>query len=93
MHFIGIYYCISNATPPNDFDRVWFQQWSSIAFRIKGTRVTDGTFPNRWIRRRGTIVVSKIPWFDITWFFLWGFLKERVYKTRFVSVWKNWSRE
>ncbi len=41
------------------------------------------TFPNRWIERRGCVeYFSHSPDLTPLHFFLWGYLKDRVYTTR-----------
>ena len=68
--------------------RVVFQQDSAPPHR--GLRVRDflnETFPNRWIRRNGpTPWPPRSP--DITPldFFLWGYVKDRVYRTPVCDV-------
>jgi len=72
----------------NDFDRVWFQQDGVPAhFGLRVQRLLDETFANRWIGRRGTIEwLSRSSDLTLLDFFLWEFLKERVYKTKSASV-------
>ena len=50
-------------------------------------RVLDENFPHRWIGRHGTIEwPPRSPDLTPLDYFLWGYLKERVYKTRLVNI-------
>lgn len=67
---------------PNN--EIWFQQDGAPPhFAIAVRQFLDATFPNRWIGRRGPIEwPPRSP--DITPldFFLWGYLKSKVYVNR-----------
>lgn len=67
---------------------MWFQQDGAPAhFGLRVQRLLDEIFPNRWIGRRGTIEwPPRSPDLRPLDFFLWGFLKERVYKTKPADV-------
>lgn len=68
----------------DNFDTLWFQQDGAPAhFGIQVRHFLDATFPNRWIGRRGKIEwPPRSPDLTPLDFFLWGFLKDRVYRTK-----------
>uniref|UniRef100_V5I868 Transposable element Tc1 transposase n=1 Tax=Anoplophora glabripennis TaxID=217634 RepID=V5I868_ANOGL len=67
---------------PNE--RIWFQQDGAPPhFGIDVRRYLDEMFPNRWIGRRGTVEwPPRSPDLTPLDYFLWGYLKERVYQDR-----------
>lgn len=67
---------------PNE--RLWFQQDGAPPhFGINVRRYLDEMFPHRWIGRRGTIEwPPRSPDLTPMDYFLWGYLKERVYQNR-----------
>lgn len=69
-------------------ERIWFQQDGAPAhYAVNVRRFLDETFPNRWIGRRGAVEwPPRSP--DITPldFYLWGYLKSRVYVNRPGSI-------
>lgn len=79
---------IKNLYPNDVFNQLWFQQDGAPAhFALRVRRVLDANFPNRWIGRRGTIEwPPRSPDLTPLDYFLWGYLKERVYKTRPVNI-------
>ncbi|KAL7292825.1 hypothetical protein TKK_0013650 [Trichogramma kaykai] len=68
---------------PN-YDRTWFQQDGAAAHYGRNVRnFLDGEFFDRWIGRRGTIEwPARSPDLTPLDFFLWGYLKGQVYKTK-----------
>lgn len=66
-----------------DFHEVWFQQDGAPAhFGVRVRELLDRVFPNRWIGRRGELEwPPRSPDLTPLDFFLWGYLKENVYKT------------
>lgn len=66
------------------YDRTWFQQDGAAAHYGRNVRnFLDGEFFDRWIGRRGTIEwPARSPDLTPLDFFLWGYLKGQVYKTK-----------
>ena len=67
---------------PND--TIWFQQDGAPAHYARQVReYLDDVFPNRWIGRRGFLEwPARSPDLTPLDFFLWGYLKNKVYKTK-----------
>jgi len=67
----------------DDFEDIWFQQDGAPPhYGIDVRRFLDQTFNERWIGRRGTIEwAPRSPDLAPLDYFLWGYLKDRVYKT------------
>lgn len=76
------------AAVDGDMDHVWFQQdgcSSHYALAVRG--FLDRTFPDRWIGRRGPMEwPARSPDLTTLDFFLWGYLKNRVYATDPVTI-------
>lgn len=78
------------ALHPNELDadlpdeRIWYQQDGAPPHYLVTVRqYLDGIFPNRWIGRRGTIEwPARSPDLSPLDFFLWGYLKSKVYLTK-----------
>lgn len=66
-----------------EFESIWFQQDGAPAhYGINVRRFLDETFHGRWIGRRGIIEwPPRSPDLAPLDFFLWGYLKDRVYRT------------
>ena len=66
------------------YDRTWFQQDGAAAHYGRNVRnFLDGEFFDRWIGRRGTIEwPARSPDLTPLDFFLWGYLKGQLYKTK-----------
>lgn len=79
---------IRNLYPNDEFNQLWFQHDGAPAhFALRVRRVLDENFPHRWIGRRGTIEwPPRSPDLTPLDYFLWGYLKERVYKIRPVNI-------
>lgn len=62
---------------------VYFQQDGAPAhYAVLVRQYLDLVFPNRWIGRLGTIAwPPRSPDLTLLDFFLWGFLKDRVFRT------------
>ena len=75
---------------PNEVDpdipneTIWFQQDGAPPdFGVNVRRYLDEIFPGRWIGRRGTIEwPPRFPDLTPLYYFLWGYLKEKVYQNR-----------
>ncbi len=67
-----------------DFDSVYFQQDGAPPhFAIIVRDFLNQTFPNRWIGRSGPILwPPRSPDLTPLDFFLWGYLKDRVFRTK-----------
>lgn len=67
-----------------DFDEVYFQQDGAPAHYARAVRdFLDETFPGRWIGRGGPLPwPARSPDLTPLDFFLWGFLKDRVFRTK-----------
>lgn len=72
------------AVKGDDFINTWFQQDGAPPhYGVNVRRFLDETFNARWIGRRGTIEwAPRSPDLTPLDFFLWGYLKARVYKTK-----------
>lgn len=68
----------------DNFDETWFQQDGAAAHYGRRVRAyLDGQFPQRWIGRRGAIEwPARSPDLTPLDFFLWGYLKSKVYATK-----------
>lgn len=66
-----------------DFERTWYQQDGAPPhYGLNVRRLLNETFVERWIGRRGTIEwPPRSPDLTPLDYFLWGYVKERVYKT------------
>lgn len=66
---------------PNNNNQVWFQQDGAPPHYGREVRnYLNDTFPQKWIGRRGTIEwPARSPDLNPLDFFLWGYLKSRVY--------------
>ena len=71
-----------------DFNEVYFQQDGAPAHYARILRdCLNATFPNRWIGRGGPIAwPPRSPDLTPLAFFLWGFLKERDFRTKPASL-------
>lgn len=67
-----------------NFDTVWFQQDGAPPhFGLEVRNFLNEIFPERWIGRRGAIEwPPRSPDLTPLDFFFWGYLKDRVYKTK-----------
>ena len=67
-----------------DFDSVWFQQDGAPPhFGLQVRNFLNDTFTERWIGRREAIEwPPRSPDLTALDFFFWGYLKDRVYKTK-----------
>lgn len=68
----------------NEFDnRIWYQQDGAPAhYALPVRNYLDQIFPNRWIGRRGALEwPPRSPDLNPMDFFLWGYLKNKVYVT------------
>ena len=65
-------------------NNIWFQQdGAGPHYAVEVRDYLDATFPNRWIGRRGEIEwPARSPDLSPMDYFLWGFLKNRVYETQ-----------
>lgn len=74
----------NNANPNLPAQHIWFQQDGAPPhFGREVREYLDETFPNRWIGRRGTIEwPARSPDMTPLDFFLWGHIKNLVYKNR-----------
>ncbi|EFN89314.1 hypothetical protein EAI_05291, partial [Harpegnathos saltator] len=63
---------------------VWFQQNGVPPhYAIRSREFLNRSFPSRWIGRRGAIEWSaRSPDLSPLDFFLWGYLKNKVYATK-----------
>ena len=68
----------------DNFMNTWFQQDGAPAHYARDVRnLLDAVFVNRWIGRRGTIEwPARSPDLTPLDYFYWGYLKDRVYKTK-----------
>jgi transposase len=68
----------------DDFEQVWFQQDGAPPHYSRQVRhYLDNVFPNRWIGRRGFIEwPARSPDLSPLDYFMWGYVKDRVYKTK-----------
>ena len=68
----------------NNFNEIWFQQDGASPHYARDVRVLlDVEFPRHWIGRRGEIEwPARSPDLTPLDYFLWGFLKSRVYETK-----------
>lgn len=71
------------AVKGDDFQNTWFQQDGAAPhFAVNVRGYLNETFFERWIGRRGTIEwPPRSPDLSPLDFFLWGYLKDRVYRT------------
>lgn len=71
-----------------NFNSVWFQQDGAPPhYYLRVRNLLDQVFPNRWIGRRGTVEwPARSPDLNPLDFFLWGFLKGNVYKTKPANI-------
>lgn len=70
---------------PNNLDRgIWFQQDGAPPhFAVTVREFLNRTFPQRWIGRRGTVEwPARSPDLTPLDFFIWGYLKSKVYTNR-----------
>lgn len=70
---------------PNQIDRnIWYQQDGAPPhFAVEVREYLNGVFPNRWIGRRGAIEwPARSPDMTPLDYFLWGYLKSKVYVNR-----------
>lgn len=74
----------AQANPQVPADVIWFQQDGAPPhYRIDVRHYLDLTFPNRWIGRRGSLEwPARSPDLTPLDFFLWGYVKSMVYKTK-----------
>lgn len=70
--------------PQVPMNTIWFQQDGAPPHYQRNVRqYLDAIFPNRWIGRRGSIEwPARSPDLTLLDFFLWGYLKSIVYKTK-----------
>jgi len=70
------------------FHNVWFQQDGAPAhFSLEARNILNNVFTDRWIGRRGTIEwPPRSPDLNPLDFFYWGYLKTKVYETRFENL-------
>lgn len=68
----------------DNFDHTWYQQDGAAPHYSKTARdIVENQFPHRWIGRRGTIEwPPRSPDLTPLDYFLWGYLKSKVYLTR-----------
>lgn len=68
----------------DNFENIWFQQDGAAPhFGLNVREYLNTVFPNRWIGRRGPIEwPARSPDLTPLDFFLWGYLKDRVFKTK-----------
>lgn len=68
----------------DNFENVWFQQDGAAPhFGLNVREYLNRVFPHRWIGRRGVIDwPARSPDLTPLDFFLWGYLKDRVFKTK-----------
>lgn len=68
----------------DNFDQTWFQQDGAAPhYGLNVRNYLNTVFPNRWIGRRGIIEwPARSPDLTPLDFFLWGYLKDRVFKTK-----------
>ena len=68
----------------DNFQNIWFQQDGAAAHCGREVRAyLDTPFPHRWIGRRGEIEwPAKSPDLTPLHYFLWGYLKGKVYSTQ-----------
>ncbi|KYM95568.1 Zinc finger MYM-type protein 1, partial [Cyphomyrmex costatus] len=68
----------------NNYDDTWFQQDGAAAHYGRDVRAyLDTQFPHRWIGRRGEIEwPARSPDLTPLDYFLWGYLKSKVYATQ-----------
>jgi len=69
-------------TFPNNFEEIWFQHDGALAHFVGLRRILNETFPLRWIGRNeeGEDWPPRSPDL-ITDYYLWGYLKSKVYRT------------
>lgn len=67
-----------------DFNNTWYQQDGAAAHYARNVRTyLDTVFINRWIGRRGAIEwPARSPDLTPLDYFYWGYLKDRVFKTK-----------
>lgn len=67
-----------------NFNQTWFQQDGAAAHYARNVRnYLNVVFPGRWIGRRGSIEwPARSPDLTPLDYFLWGYLKDRVYRTK-----------
>lgn len=67
-----------------NFEHTWFQQDGAAPHYGRNVRnYLNAVFPDRWIGRRGAIEwPARSPDLTALDYFLWGYLKEIVYKTK-----------
>lgn len=69
----------------NNFEPIWFQQDRAPPhYGLEVRQYLDNVFPNHWIGRRGYIEwPARSPYLSsLDYYFLWGYVKDRVYKTK-----------
>lgn len=68
----------------NNFEQIWFQQDGAPPhYGLQVRQYLDNVFPNHWIGRRGSIEwPARSPDLSPLDYFLWGYVKDRVYKTK-----------
>lgn len=77
----------SNVAQANDFQPIFQQDGAPPHFHRQVRASLDRQFPGRWIGRRGVIEwPARSPDMTPMDFFLWGYIKERVYETRPVNL-------
>lgn len=72
------------ALASNDFNQVWFQQDGAPAHYGRDVRTyLNEIFPGRWIGRRGAIEwPARSPDLSPLDYFVWGYIKDNVYKNK-----------
>lgn len=70
--------------PPEIRETMWFQQDGHPAHTANATiQVLNQKFPNRWIGKHGPIAwPPRSPDLSPLYFFLWGYIKDKIYNTR-----------
>lgn len=68
----------------DNFEDIWYQQDGAAAHYGRNVRAyLDGVFVERWIGRRGTIEwPARSPDLTPLDYFYWGYLKDRVFRTK-----------
>ena len=70
-------FCVPRLTAVVDMQQIIFQQDSQVRAYL------DATFPDRWLDRRGPLEwTPRSPDLTPYGFFLWGFIKSKVYATK-----------